>query len=137
VIGKFVDAQFDRLLNIVESVARWLLEKPKPRNVWPDDLHGAGLRRSHVQAAQRSGLSASDNAAPADAPSVKPVGSVVRDTPVSAAGEVAGEDAPQNQPHQCVCVGCGCDEFLPVDARLFAVNPVYEQLQNEFHENQK
>lgn len=213
-IGAWVDAQFDRFLNCVESVARWFLERPKPRNYWPDDLHGAQLRGANVQAAQRSGVSAPDSTETTDPSEVgvslagqslgpnrgspdgqrvahdadcgaicprghsspandsQPVGSGVRDTTsTTAAGGVAGEDAPQNQPHQCVCAGCGCDEYLhrlppglvgdrrpcidcplgchdyrdcacdqpvgeypPLDARLFAVHPIYEQLQNEFHQ---
>jgi len=214
-IGAWVDAQVDRILDAIESCARWFLERPKPRNYWPDDLHGAELRGASVQAAQRSGLQASDSTETTNASEVvaeslyclngcdcsccygyrdgschcfiypcncgyeaashgysEPVGSAVRDTtsPTAADG-VAGEDAPQNQPHQCVCAGCGCDEYLhrlppglvgdrrpcidcplgchdyrdctcdqpvgeypPLDARLFAVHPIYEQLQNEFHQ---
>ncbi len=133
-IGKFVDAQFDRLLSVVEAVGRWVLEKPKPRNVWPDDLHGAEVRREgRVQAAQRSGVQASDSTATADAPEVKPVGSVVRDTADSTAvGGVAGEDAPQNQPpvafpantHECVCRACNCPEYLHLLKPEFIAGPL-------------
>lgn len=175
VIGRFVDWLVDsaiirggKVLQALDVHCRTFLTM----NVWPDDLHGAELRGSSVQAASGSGVSASDSTAPADASPLGPVGSAVRDTTsTTAAGGVAGEDAPQNQPHQCVCAGCGCDEYLhrlppglvgdrrpcidcplgchdyrdctcdqpvgeypPLDARLFAVHPIYEQLQNEFHQ---
>lgn len=147
VIGRFVDWLVDsaiirggKVLRALDVHCRSFLTM----NVWPDDLLGAELRRANVQEASGSGVSASDHAAPANASPLGPVGSGVRDTTsTTAAGGVAGEDAPQNQPHRCKWPDCEAGIADPccyqigerIDPELLrASNPLYADLQDRFTE---
>lgn len=178
-IGRFVDDVFEAvviragvLFRRLDGVRRSLRSPLQALDVhcrsflamnhWPDDLHGAQLRGANVQAAQRSGLQASDSTETTNA-------SPVRDTtsPTAADG-VAGEDAPQNQPHvedvvfarstfltetDPICHYCfgprdecrhgyrehfvPLGEIPPIDPMLLAQHETYSDIQDEFFRNQK